>query len=270
MIHSDVFQRFVEDAPVCVMVQTLLENALSPTTVDALFARHAELQYTRDLLFSDVVHLMSLVVCGIRPSINSAFKKMAPLLGVTKKAVYDKIDRVETTTSAALVQHAGSALGAIIDELGGRKEPWLEGYRVKILDGNHLPGTEHRIKPLRFTRAGALPGHSLVVLDPERMLISDVVPCEDGHAQERSMTDDLLALVRPGDLWVADRNFCTTNILFGITGRGGSFVIRQHGSTLIWEAVGERASRGRCETGEVFEQTVQLSHDEGEFLVVRR
>src|SRR5512135_2274453 len=114
MIHSDVFQRFVEDAPVCVMVQTLLENVLSPTTVDALFARHAELQYTRNLLFSDVVHLMSLVVCGIRPSIHSAFKKMAPLLGVTKKAVYDKIDRVETTTSAALVQHAGSALGAII------------------------------------------------------------------------------------------------------------------------------------------------------------
>jgi IS4 transposase len=270
MIHSDVFQRFVEDAPVCVMVQTLLENALSPTTVDALFARHAELQYTRDLLFSDVVHLMSLVVCGIRPSINSAFKKMAPLLGVTKKAVYDKIDRVETTTSAALVQHAGSALGAIIDELGGRNEPWLEGYRVKILDGNHLPGTEHRIKPLRFTRAGALPGHSLVVLDPERMLISDVVPCEDGHAQERSMTDDLLAMVRPGDLWIADRNFCTTHILLGIAGRGGSFVIRQHGSTLTWEAVGERASRGRCATGEVFEQAVRLSNDEGEFLVGRR
>ena len=37
MIHSDIFERFVEDAPVCVMVQALMENALSPTTVDALF-----------------------------------------------------------------------------------------------------------------------------------------------------------------------------------------------------------------------------------------
>ena len=44
MIHSDVFERFVEDSPVCVMVQTLMENALSPTTVDTLFERHAELQ----------------------------------------------------------------------------------------------------------------------------------------------------------------------------------------------------------------------------------
>ena len=195
MIHNDIFQRFVEDSPVCVMVQTLLENTLSPTTVDAVFERHAELQYTRDLLFSDVVHLMSLVVCGIRPSITSAFKKMAPVLGVTKEAVSDKIDRIETPTSAALVRHAGAALGAIIDELGGRQAPWLEGYRIKILDGSHLPGTEHRIQPLRFTRAGALPGHSLVVLDPERMLVADVVLCEDGHAQERSMTAAILEMV---------------------------------------------------------------------------
>jgi IS4 transposase len=270
MIHSDVFQRFVEDSPVCVMVQTLLENALSPTTVDTLFERHAEAQYTRDLLFSDVVHLMSLVVCGIRPSINSAFKKMAPVLGVTKKAVYDKINRVETSTSAALVRHSGAALGALIDELGGRHTPWLEGYRVKILDGNHLPGTEHRIKPLRFTRAGALPGHSLVVLDPQRMLIDAVVLCEDGHAQERSMTEAILERVRPGDVWIKDRNFCTTAFLFGIARRGGAFLTRQHGSTLTWETVGERVAKGRGGTGAVFEQKVRLTNDEGEILFVRR
>jgi IS4 transposase len=270
MIHSEVFQRFVEDSPVCVMVQTPLENTLPPTTVDALSERHAEWQDTRNLLFSDVVHLMSLVVCGIRPSISSAFKKMAPVLGVTRKAVYGKIDRVETGTSAALVRHAGVALARVIDELGGRHEPWLDGYRVKILDGSHLPGTEHRIKPLRFTRAGALPGQALVVLDPERMLIDDVVLCEDGHAQERSMTETVLAMVRPGDLWIKDRNFCTTAFLFGIARRGGTFVTRQHGSTLTWETVGKRASRGRCATGAVFEQTARLTGDEGEVLFARR
>jgi IS4 transposase len=270
MIHSDVFERFVEDSPVCVMVQTLLENILPPTTVETLFERHAVEQYTRDLLFSDVVQLMSLVVCGIRPSINSAFKKMAPVLGVTRKAVYDKIARVETTTSAALVRHSGTALAKVVDELGGRHEPWLEGHRVKILDGNHLPGTEHRIKPLRFTRAGALPGHALVVLDPERMLIDDVVLCEDGHAQERSMTEAVLEMVRPGDLWIKDRNFCTTAFLFGIVRRGGAFVTRQHGSTLCWETVGKRISKGRSATGAVFEQTARLTNDDGEILFARR
>ncbi len=269
MISTDVFVQFVEDSPVCVMVQTLLENALSPTTVDMLFEQHAELQYTRTLLFSDIVNLMSVVVCGIRPSINSAFKKVAPSLGVTRKAVYDKIDRVETTTSAALVRHSASILGDIIDELGSRNEPWLTGYRVRILDGNHLPGTEHRLKPLRFTRAGALPGHSLVVLDPERMLIVDVVLCENGHAQERSMTDAILEKVQPGNLWIKDRNFCTTGFLFGIAKRGAVFVTRQHGS-LGWEAVGKRVAKGRCETGEVFEQTVRLTNDDGEVLFARR
>ena len=42
------------------------------------------------------------------------------------------------------------------------------------------------------------------------MLVTDVVLCEDGHAQERSMTQDILEMVRPNDLWIKDRNFCTT------------------------------------------------------------
>jgi hypothetical protein len=195
---------------------------------------------------------------------------MAPILGVTRKAVSDKINRVETTTGAALVRHSGAALGAMIDDLGGGKEPLLPGSRVKILDGNHLPGTEHRIQPLRFTRAGALPGHALVVLDPQRMLITDVVLCEDGHAQERSLTAAILELVEPGDVWIKDRNFCTTAFLFGIARRGGSFVTRQHGSTLTWETVGERVSQGQSATGAVFEQKVRLTNEEGEILFVRR
>jgi hypothetical protein len=228
------------------------------------------LQYTRDLLSSDVVSLMSLVVCRIRPSINAAFNKMADTLTVTKEAVYDKIDRVETSTSAALVRHAGTAFTAVVDALGGRKDPWLAGYRTRILDGSHLPGTEHRIAPLRATRAGALPGQSLVIFEPESMLVLDVILCEDGHAQERSMTEEILALVGPQDLWIADRNFGTTSLLFGIAARGGSFVIRQHGSTLTWEAIGNRVSCGRCETGAVFEQKLGSTNDAGEIFFVRR
>jgi len=139
MILSDVFQRFVEDSPVSVMAQALLENALPPSAVDSLFAQHAQLQYTRELLFSDVVNLMSLVVCGIRPSINAVLNKMAGTLTVTKKAVYDKIDRVETTTSAALVRHTGAAYTEIIDALGGRKDPWLPGYRTGFSTATTCP-----------------------------------------------------------------------------------------------------------------------------------
>ena len=270
MILSDVFQRFVEDSPVTVMTHAILENALPPATIDHLFEDHADRQYTRDLLFSDVVNLMSLVVCSIRPSINSAFKKMEATLGVTRKAVYDKIDRVETTISAALVRHTGAVLTPLIDELGARAEPLLEGYRPRILDGNHLPGTEHRLRPLRTTGSGALPGHSLVVFDPELRLVVNVVPCEDGHAQERSLSDAILAMVRLRDLWIGDRNFCTTPLLFGIAGREAFFVIRQHAQSLHWEFVGKRRDRGRIETGRVFEQTIRTTNDAGEILILRR
>jgi Transposase DDE domain len=270
MILNEVFERFVEESPVSVMARAVLENALTPTAVDALFQGVAERQYTRELLFSDVVDLMGAVVCKIRPSINAAYKKYAEALGVTRQAVYDKINRTEPPVGAALVRHTAGALAPVIEAMGGGTEPWLAGYHVKILDGSHLPGTEHRLKPLRAERAGALPGQALVVLDPELMLVLDAIPCEDGHAQERSMTDQVLATVRPGDLWVGDRNFCTTALLFGIAGRGGSFVIRQHASTLTWEAVGPREAKGRCDTGTVFEQAVRLTDGGGGALLVRR
>jgi len=270
MILNEVFERFVEESPVSVMARAVLENALTPTAVDALFEGTAERQYTRELLFSDVVDLMGTVVCKIRPSINSAYKKKAEALGVTRQAVYDKINRTEPPIGAALVRHTATALAPVIESMNGGCESWLPGYRIKVLDGSHLAGTEHRLKPLRAERAGALPGQALVVFDPAARLVIDTIPCEDGHAQERSMTEAILELVRPDDLWIGDRNFCTTALLFGIVERGGWFVIRQHGSTLTWELVGPRRSKGRCETGAVFEQQVRLSDGRGGAVSARR
>jgi IS4 transposase len=102
------------------------------------------------------------------------------------------------------------------------------------------------------------------------MLATDVVPCEDGHAQERSLLDQILAKVAAKDLWIADRNLCTTDFLFGIAGRGGFFAIRQHASTLHWEFVGKRRACGRIETGQVFEQTIRATNEADEILILRR
>ena len=48
-----------------------------------------------------------------------------------------------------------------------------------------------------YNRAAALPGQSLVILDPRLMLATDIVQCEDGHAQERSLLDRILRSSRP-------------------------------------------------------------------------
>lgn len=59
------------------MVRGILEKVLVPEKLDELFEKTAKVQYTRELLFSSVVNLMSLVVCGIRPSVNAAYKAKA-------------------------------------------------------------------------------------------------------------------------------------------------------------------------------------------------
>jgi IS4 transposase len=270
VVHSDVFERFTQGDTIPVMTQAVMEKALSPRVIDQLFEDVAEHQYTRELLFSSIVELMSLVVCGIQPSINAAYTKNAVPIDASLQALYRKIGRVETQVASALVRKSDERLAPVIAATGGERTPFLPGYRTKILDGNHLPGTEHRILELRTMRAAALPGHGLVVFDPQRMTAIDVVLCEDGHAQERSLLDEVLRTVAERDLWIADRNFCTTDFLFGIAGRGGFFVIRQHASTLHYVLLGKRKARGRVETGRVYEQTLRAVNDAGDVLFLRR
>ena len=80
-----------------------------------------------------------------------------------------------------------------------------------------------------------------------------------------------LEIVRAKDVWIDDRNFCTTGFLFGIARREAFFVVRQHAATLHWEFTGKKRACGRIETGKVFEQTVRLTNpDTGEILFARR
>ncbi len=74
------------------------------------------------------------------------------------------------------------------------------------------------------------------------------------------MFGEVLPKVESGDLWLADRNFCTTGFLFGIVDRGGFFLIRQHASTLTYQLLGRRKCCGTTTSGTVAEQSVQLSN----------
>jgi len=133
----------------------------------------------------------------------------------------------------------------------------LPGYHVKLLDGNCIEMTEHRIEELRGISAGPLPGKSLVTYDPVLRMPIDVFPCEDGHAQERSLFNDVLSTVRKNDLWIADRNFCTRGFISGIHGKNAHFIFRQHGNLPFTEITAEKAA-GRTNTGKVFEQTIKV------------
>jgi hypothetical protein len=269
MSSNSMFQRFVEQAPVTVMVRSTLERVLSPATLDGIFARSAVRQVEGELLFSSVVELLAVVVWRQRDSINQAYKHAQEDFEVSVRSIYNKLNGTETQVCRALVRETAAPLEEIVGALRIGRKPQLARYHTRIIDGNHLTSTDHRLKPLRTTRSGPLPGQALAVLDPDRMLIIDLFPCEDGHAQERVLLPEVIVSAREWDLWIADRNFCTTGFLFGLARQKACFLVRQHASTLSWEKETKPVKIGRCETGMIYEQNLHLQ-DGDQTLVVRR
>src|SRR6516162_1476829 len=260
MILGPVFERFINQSPLSVMSRATLEHALSATALDALFDRTAQRGYTRELLFSTTVDLMSLVVCSKARHVQSAYKQLLEQVPVTLKCVYEKLQHIETEVSAELVRSVADRCQALITQLGGACQPLLPGYRVKVLDGNHLAATQRRLKVARGHTAGPLPGQSLAVLDPALMLVTDLIPCEDAHTQERALIGQVLPLVQKGDVWVEDRNFCTVDFLQGVARRRAYFVARRHGNLTV-QPQGEFGPEFETDTGWVSERRGWVCRD---------
>ena len=270
MLLDTIFAPFVKERPICVMARASLERLLDAQRLDALFARTAERQYTRELLFSSLVQLMSEVVLGVHPTVHAAYQANKGAIGVSTTALYNKLDRVETGVSAALVRDSAALAEPVVKALRASHPRWLPGYKIKVLDGNPLSSTEHRLKELRGTWAAPLPGQALVVLDQQRMLITDVFLSADGHAQERSLIAQVLHHVEEDQLWIEDRNFCTLGLMFGIARRGAAFAVRQHGQ-LQGESLGRATRQGTTRSGPVYEPPMLVrAPASGETMRVRR
>jgi hypothetical protein len=259
---SAILKRFMERSPIPVMVRALLERVLNAEQLDACFARVTQKQYTRDLLFSSVFELVSLVVLKAFPSVNSAYQAQKANIGVSITSVYNKLNGLEIDVPAALVKDTAQEFGDLITALDAPRQALLPGYRIKMLDGNCLAGTQHRLAVLRDKRAGALPGKSLVIYDPSQEMAIDVLPCEDGHAQERSLLDRVQACVEANDAFVMDRNFCVRSHLFGVAGKGAYFICRHH-KQMPYQAIGKRKRIGATETGAAYEQWIMVADEEG-------
>jgi IS4 transposase len=265
---SSIFDQFVQESPVTVMARGLMEYIFAAERMDKLFDTHAKVQYQRELLFSSQVDLMSLVVCGIQKSVHAAYKAKAVDLSVSTTALYNKLNGVEIGVSQALVRETAQDLQQIIQNMGGEQPNPCPGYELRIVDGNCIAGTDHRLDAIRLFAAKALPGKMLVVLDPISKLVVDIFPIEDGHAQERSRFNEVLAVVQPNQIWTGDRNFCTAEFLTTIANKEAFFVIRQHRS-LGWKEVSELKAEGQTDTGDIFEQEIEICC-EGKTLRCRR
>lgn len=269
MLLEPIFERFVAKGPFALMSRALLERALCPAELDDLFARQADKQYTRELLFSSVVDLMSLVVTCTHSSVRSAYVGQAVNISVSLTSVYNKLQGIENTVCSELVRHTAARLQPVLDQLGGRLPEVIPGYRTHVLDGNHLSATQHRLPETRHDSAAPLPGQALVIYEPALQMATDAIVCEDGHAQERSLLDQVIAKFKARDLWLADRNFCVKHFLLAIACANGFFIIRQH-ENLNYQAKSKLRRRGRVETGVVWEQAIELEDDKGSRWQMRR
>lgn len=254
MLFDAMFEPFLRESPLSVMARATVQHAFSPAELDALFIRTADRGYTKELLFSTTVELMSLVVGGKAVHVQAAFRQMQERIPVSLKSVYEKIQKIEIGVSAGLVSHISGRCEELVAALGGARTPLLPGFRARILDGNHLAATQRRLKVARGRTAGPLPGQSLVILDPDSALITDIVPCEDAHTQERALIDRVFPLMQERDVWIADRNFCTTEFLRETAERRACVVVRRHGNLSV-EAV--------CEGGIACEYGVEVETERG-------
>jgi hypothetical protein len=267
MTFDAIVEQAAERLPVSAMVRSLLENCLNDAFVDEIFAEYRRLQYERDLLFSTIVGLLSVVVCKVYPSIHAAVVAAKERLGVSSTAIYNKLNGTDPEVSAALLKVSAGRMAELIDGFGPMPAPLLRGYQTLILDGNCIEASEHRIEVVRETSSGPLPGKALVLFDPQRELAIEMVPCEDGHAQERSLLSPIYARMAADDLLIADRNFCITEIFRQAQERSAALIIREH-KNLPWSAQTELVAVDAY--GKLFEQSVRIHMSDGTYVVARR
>ena len=114
-----VFARFVEKSPISVMVRGTLERVLGAGQLDAWFARTAQKQYTRTVLFSTVYDILSQVVFRIKPSVRAAYQDRKDQVGASLLSHSNKLNGVETHTAAEWVRSSAAALRPLIAQLAG-------------------------------------------------------------------------------------------------------------------------------------------------------
>ena len=256
MSMDALFQRLITLRPLAVLTRFIMQWVLNDE-LDDVFEEHRSRQYSRDILFSQLARTIAEVVLGFAKSPHQAYKKHRKQLQASSTAFYEKLKRVEPQVSEAMVRHSYRKARLLQQSLGMDGNEPIDGYHCRMLDGNHLQKTEHRIGELRSLASAPLPGTVVATLELKSRLLDNAYLLEDAHAQESSVLDRLIEDIAARDLMVADRHFCIVEFLLNLAARQAGFVIRQHGR-LKGELLGKCRKIGPVETGVVYEQQMRI------------
>ena len=265
LTHNQRLEAAIEASPVSTLALGVLAWLFPPGSFNGLFGEYAPNQWDRKLTIGAITWLMLEVVTGSRRSVHAAYqadiRSAAPTLQASYQALYQKYGRLETNYSTAVVRaSAQRSVMLLTAAMVMRPEIFgWEAYRIRIIDGTDLGGTEHRLGVLRTIRSAGLPGRFVVCYEPAVGLVTDVVASEDAYTSERVMVSEMIDRGRPNDLYVCDRFYCTADILFRLCGARSFFVIR-HFDRIRFHVVKDLGEKGRVPTGSVAEQVIDVEN----------
>src|SRR5215208_4183359 len=127
MLPTQILDRFIERCPAVVMVRATLERLLRPERLDQIFEDAKQRQYTKQLLFSQVVAIMTAVATRTHSSVHAAYLAVSDRLDVSVTALYGKLNLLEPGVSEALVRETGADAAEVVDAMPAAKKEILPG-----------------------------------------------------------------------------------------------------------------------------------------------
>ena len=124
------------------------------------------------------------------------------------------------------------------------------GYATRMLDGNILTGTEHRVTELRLDSFGGPAGHVAGNLRADQWPGSRL---DSGESCALSAGTGAYPDQVPIEVWTTlDHGSCFCVRTFLVDRRANaSFLVRWHSSTMPFKPIKPLRSVGRCDTGEI-------------------
>jgi len=270
---TDAIRRFSKEAPAAVLFRGVFARVFSDERMNQIFRDHEERQVESEIVFSSLIHLLAPVVSGGKASVHASYQECEEQIGVSKQAVYDKLQGVEPSVSDALVGVPAAELAQVLIKAKATKPDPIPGYHTFVIDGKRLDGTEHRFWETRRMKSSPLPGTVLAMLDTRLEMFVGIASHPDAYACERKVVLSLLEKLEKGSLYLADRNFCDGPLIDRFLHKEAFFILRHHGRSPRWREVpGSRPRKvGKdAHGGIVYEQEIEVLLPDGSWHRLRR
>jgi len=196
----------------------LMSYVLEPAALEQLFELHGGRGYERALSFSTLVYLLRDALLLHGGSGNASFDAAAEAgtLPVAKKNAYEKLGRLPTALSCALLREGTQRLLAVMPaEVDPRPQSLREMERIAF-DGKKIKHAAKRLKLLRGLPGKMLGGKLLVALHVRQNLALAMEADPDGEANDVPLVPQLVAQVRElglgAVLWIGDRQFSSLHL----------------------------------------------------------